>query len=44
MKAIYILKDIGKWFIIGCVFIPFLLIALWITIKGLFVKSDPSPT
>jgi len=43
MKAIGMLKDIGKWFIIVCAFMPFLLIALWITVKGFFIKPDHVP-
>ena len=34
MKAICLLKDIGKRIIISCFFMPFLLVALWMTIKG----------
>jgi len=38
IKVVGFLKDIGKWFIISCIFIPFFLVALWITVKGYFIK------
>lgn len=38
MKALCVLKDIGKWLIAGCIYIPFLLVALLMTVKGYFTK------
>ena len=38
IKAANVMEYTGRRFIMFCVFIPFLLVALWMTVKGFFLK------